>query len=110
MNNIFYHSSLFLRCQNPFPEARAASLQHPGSLRAKPQGKTSLFSCAISANAGLTSMPPECRLRQKSKFLDLTVFSFFIIAKVPMNDKSGRTGNHAELLSACSYRQYIIIP
>jgi hypothetical protein len=43
-------------------------------------------------------------------FLYFNSLSFFIIAKIPMNDKSGRTGNHAELPSACSYRQYIIIP
>ncbi|WP_048102472.1 hypothetical protein [Methanosarcina barkeri] len=59
MNNIFYHSSYFM-LPIPLPGSQGSFLQRPGSLfESKAQGKTSLFSGAISTNADLTSTPPN---------------------------------------------------
>jgi len=78
MNNIFYHSSYFM-LPIPLPGSQSSFLQHPGFLfESKAQGKTSLFSCAIPANADLTSTPPKYRLTAEVQiFLDF--YCLFLI-------------------------------
>jgi len=86
MNNIFYHSSLFSTLPTPLPGSQGSIHFYSirVSLRAKPQGKTSLFSCVISANAGLISMPPKCRLTAEIQiFYILTAFPSLSLLKSP---------------------------
>jgi hypothetical protein len=110
MNNIFYHSSLFFYAANT-PSRKPG--QHFYSIRVSLRPSLREKACLSPVPSPLMRVDqhaPRMPIAAEVQILGLTVFSFFIIAKVPMNDKSGKTGNHAELLSACSYRQYIIIP